>query len=700
MEYNEKVFAKSANVKAMGMWLTMLIVLSGTYITEVTRGARSLESYLLMLGIAWIPFIVGFVVLKVKGWHSELYHNIVGVGFGFLYLYIMLTSVGTLTFTYVLPLVSMLIIYKKRNFIIRCGVATMAVITFTIVRNYMNGMNSGQDIANFSIQFGILLFSYIGYIIAINHMIKSDGTLLGSVQTNLNRVVDTVERVKVASNAIVDGVTVVRELAEENKEGATVVVNSMEELAENSNMLSQKIDATMEMSQDIDNQVGNVADLIEHIVELSGKSADHAKESAKELETAVESANIMAQLSAEVDVILNEFRAQFEKVKGETGTIESISEQTNLLALNASIEAARAGEAGRGFAVVAEEIRNLSAGTQSSSNGIMEALQLLEETSDKMTQSITSILQLIGRTQSAMQTVNTSVSLIADGSEELGQEIKVVDGAVKQVETANKSMVENMRLIKDTMVTMSESVVDSETTTVTMLNKYDETAANIEKIEAVVGRLVEELGDGGFMGTEDITPGMTIVFEENGRGEEFHTEIAEVKGDIVLVDAYAETKEYFAECKDKKYSIRIIVNNAMYIWHNVPVRKEKHEGAHYQVKIEGNPKVVNRRKYPRLSMRNSCDIYLKATDKHYKGHMANISAGGFAFCCDAPEFANSVGENINVAIHGFEVTGESRLNALIIRSTKDNGKYIVGCRMHEDNMEIKKYVEEKMSKLK
>lgn len=698
MEYNEKVFAKSANVKAMGMWLTMLIVLSGTYVTEVTRGARSLESYLFMLAIAWVPFIAGFVVLKVKGWHTELYHNIVGFGFGFLYLYIMLTSVGTLTFTYILPLVSMLIIYKKRNFILRCGAATMIIIVITIVRNYMNGMNSGQDIANFSIQFGILLFSYIGYIVAINHMTKSDNALLGSVQTNLNRVVDTVERVKVASNAIVDGVTVVRELAEENKEGASVVVNSMEELAENSNMLSQKIDATMEMSQDIDNQVGNVADLIEHIVELSGKSADHAKDSAKELETAVESANVMAKLSAEVDVILNEFRTQFQKVKEETGTIESISEQTNLLALNASIEAARAGEAGRGFAVVAEEIRNLSAGTQNSSNGIMDALQLLEETSDKMTQSITTILQLIGQTQNAMQTVNTSVGLIAEDSEALGQEIKVVDGAVKQVETANKSMVENMRLVKDTMVTMSESVVDSETTTVTMLNKYEETAVNIEKIEAVVGRLVEELGDGGFMGTEDIEPGMTIVFEENGRGEEFHTEIAEVKGEMVLVAPHAETNEYLADCKDKKYSVRIIVNNAMYIWYNVPVRKEKHDGLYYQVKIEGNPKVVNRRKYPRLSMRNSCDVYLKATDKHYMGHMVNISAGGFAFCCDAPEFANAIGENINVVIRDFEVTGAEKLNALIIRSTKDNGKYVVGCRMHEDSMEIKRYVEDRMSR--
>lgn len=697
MEYNEKYFSKSANIKTMIMWLAMIIVLTGTYITEVTRGARSLESYLLMLLVSWGPFILGLVVLKIKGWHSELYHNIVGVGFGLLYLYIMLTSVGTLTFTYVLPLVSMLIIYKKMNFILRCGAATMIVIVITIVRNFLSGMNTAQDIANYAIQFAILLFSYIGYVIAIKHMVKSDGALLGSVQTNLNRVVDTVSRVKVASNAIVDGVTVVRELAEENKEGATVVVSSMEELAAKSQVLSDKIDSTMEMSQDIDDQVGNVAELVEHIVELSGKSVSHAEGSAKELETAVESANVMAKLSAEVDVILNEFRNQFKKVKEETGTIESISSKTNLLALNASIEAARAGEAGKGFAVVADEIRNLSAGTKTSSNSIMDALQLLEETSEKMTESITTILQLINQTQEAMQTVNASVSMIADDSKELGEEIRVVDSAMKQVETSNKNMVDNMKLVKDIMATMSESVIDSETTTATMLSKYEETAINVEKIESVVGRLVEELGEGGFMGADDVTPGMTVMLIEDGRTEEFHTEIAEAKEGAMYISAYAETDEYLRDCKHKKYEVRIIVDNAMYIWRNAIVHKDKKDERLYKLEVEGNPKVVNRRKYPRLSMRNTCDIYLKATDKFYKGHMVNISAGGFALCCDAPEFANAIGENIRITIQDFDLMQGKNLNALIIRSTKDNGKYVIGCRMHEDNMEIKKYVENKMS---
>lgn len=84
----------------------------------------------------------------------------------------------------------------------------------------------------------------------------------------------------------------------------------------------------------------------------------------------------MADLSNEVEHILDAFKAEFETVK-RSGTIDSISSQTNLLALNASIEAARAGEAGKGFSVVAEQIRKLSTETKDSSGQISEALSRL-----------------------------------------------------------------------------------------------------------------------------------------------------------------------------------------------------------------------------------------------------------------------------------------------------------------------------------
>lgn len=697
MEYNEKVFAKSANKKALGMWLTLSIVLSVAYVLEVMKGQKTIQFYIIMEALCWIPFIIGLVVLKIKGWHTKLYMDIVGIGYGIFYLYIMMTAPGTLAFTYILPMVSMLIIYKNRNFIIRCGAASVAVLIYTIIRNYMNGMNTAADVANYEIQFAIVLFCYIGYIVAINHMVKSDGTLLDTVKDNLAKVVETIEQVKGASNSIVDEVTVVRELTEENKNDASVVVDSMEEMVTKSDLLGQKIDSSMEMTKDIDTQVTEVAGLIENIVELSEQSAVQADNSSKELKNVVESTRAMAKLSEEVETILSEFRNQFTKVKQETGTIEQISSQTNLLALNASIEAARAGEHGRGFAVVADEIRNLSMGTQASSGSIMEALTLLEETSDKMTKSISRILGLIAETLDTMQSVNSNVETIAEESKQLGDKIQVVDSAMKNVEASNKNMVDNMEQVQEIMVDMRESVVESEKTTITMMSKFEETARDIGNIEKIVGKLVEELGVGGFMSVKDIEPGMSVKFIELGTKEKLKTQVGSVFNEKILIEATAQTESYFKNSKKSKYEVQIMVNNAMYTWQNVEVGKVTVNGnSYYQLRAEGNPKVANRRMHPRLPMSQSCDIVLKALDRSFRGKMVNISAGGYAFACDAPEFADCVGSKVEIKIHSAETIFANALSAKVIRSTPDQGRYIVGCRLPEDNLEIQQYVEKRM----
>lgn len=697
MEYNEEYFAKSANKKALAMWAIIGAILTVTYALEVFKGQRTMAYYTMFEFFCWAPFVFGLVVLKIKGTGTPIYKEVIGVGYGVFYAFVLLTTHSMLSMMFIFPVTSMLILFKDRNYILRCGFLNMILLAVYIPKTYLSGMNTARDIADYEIQVGVTVLCYVGYVLSINHLQNSDGAMLDSVKANLERVITTIAQVKDASNQVVDGVTVVRELSDENKEGATSVVHSMEELADNNGVLSQKIDSSMEMTEDIDSQVGNVAELTNRIVSIINQSADHAATSSQELTNVVESTNQMARLSSEVEIVLGEFRQQFEMVKQETGTIENITSQTNLLALNASIEAARAGEAGKGFAVVADEIRNLSMGTQNSSNSIMEALQHLENTSDKMTQSITTILNLISETLEKMTAVNDSVGFISDESKQLESEIQVVDTAIKRVESSNKNMVDNMKQVQDIMVTVTESVRNSEDTTKTMLSKYAETSRNVINIESVVGKLIEELGDGGFMGVNDITPGMnlSIITGAGGSGmTEYETEVAEVAEDGICIQASSSAEAFFnAKARGTKYNIRVIVNNSMYIWDNVRVSIEKRKGtSYYKFWIHDMPKVLNRRKYPRLSIQNSCKIVFGDKTQAFRGKMLNISAGGYAFACSAEEFADAIGKQVELTIDGLDFSNGEPLKGVIIRSTDDEKTYIVGCRMLEDNMKIRDYV--------
>lgn len=698
MEYNEEYFAKSANKKAMIIWMTLGIVLSAAYVIEVMKGLRTINYYLTFVTICWVPFFVGLIVLKVKGLAASIYKDVIAFGYGIFYTFVMMTSTSMLAVMYILPLTSMLVLFKNRNFMIRCCAANMLVIAASIVKNYTSGINSPLDISNYEIQVAAIILCYAGYILSISHLSKSDGAMIDSVKGNLQRVITTIDQVKEASTAVVDGVTVVRELAEENKEGANTVVQGMTELSENNEMLNQRIDSSMNMTEDIDSQVEHIAELTERIVAIIDESVAHAVTSSEELSNVVESTNVMAQLSSEVEKILGEFREKFDMVKQETGTIAGITSQTNLLALNASIEAARAGDAGRGFAVVADEIRNLSMGTQNSSSSIMEALSHLENTSNKMTESITTILKLIYETLEKMRTVNENVSTITEDSRQLGHEIQVVDTAIKKVESSNKSMVDNMKQVKDIMVTMTENVQNSEATTKTMLNKYAETSRNVVNIENVVGRLIEELGAGGFMGIKDLKKGMSLSLIEAGNGGAqavgYNAVISEVAENAILIDSSEQIDKFIKSKSGKQaYDVRIIVDNTIYTWENLHISPVKKDGmGFYKLLVNGNPKVINRRKYPRLSMNNACKIFLKTENRSFEGNVVNISAGGFAFSSPAREFADAIGKQAEMTIENFDILNNTALTGIIIRSTDDEGRYIVGCRMPEDNIQIRDYV--------
>lgn len=698
MTYDENVFKEKANRKARKIWIVFAVLLSANYGSDASGGLYPTTSYLIFLALCWLPLIFGEVLLRVKGWATELYRYDLVIGYGIFYTFVICTTESPIAFTYILPVTSLLVLYKNRKFMINCGIVNSLIIVGAAVYRYMLGFNSASDMKNYQLQLSCIILCYICYVMSIRHLNESDGAMTDSIKADLHRVVTTVEQVKTSSNTILDGITVVRELASENKHGSDMVMLGMNELTDNNHMLQDRTTSSTQMTSDIRAQVENVVALISEMVSLVGKTESHSSVSAKDLQSLVSTATTMSELSTELENILQNFQQEFGMVKQETGTIEKITNQTNLLALNASIEAARAGEAGKGFAVVADQIRTLSTETHASSGQIREALSRLDATSAKMTASIEETLKLIQVTLEKVTHTGENVNQIASDSAQLGRHIQVVDNAIKEVESSNTQLVSNMEQVSNIVETITGCIAHSSQTSERMLSKYEETASNINTIEDVMENMMCDLGIGGFMGIEDIQPGMKIDLKVASQGDtEYLGELIEQIPEGLLVSCQKE----LALTDTASCTLQITAGNILYCWDKAVISPAPEKGAHaFKIIINTRPRINNRRKYPRMDLNNACTIKFKNSDTEYAATMDNISANGFAFLATDNIFTQSKNASITVTIHDFALPDHNVLEGRIIRCSDDNGLFIVGCQMPEDNFYILDYVEKNLESKK
>lgn len=214
-------------------------------------------------------------------------------------------------------------------------------------------------------------------------------------------------------------------------------------------------DLSARTEQTASNLQQTVASLLQltSTVQQTASSAQTANQlSASASQTAAQGGSVVAQAVES----MHEIAASSRKIGDIIGLIDSIAFQTNILALNAAVEAARAGEQGRGFAVVAGEVRLLARRSAEAASDIKRLIQSSVNAVDGGVKHVESAGKTMQEVMGSIQRVGDIIGEITAASNEQSGGISQVNQAVGDIDRMTQ---QNAALVEESAAA-AESLKD------------------------------------------------------------------------------------------------------------------------------------------------------------------------------------------------------------------------------------------------
>lgn len=467
----------SKNNTAMTGVLIMNLVLAIAYLLEVVKGARTIESYVVVAALCIVPPILA-ILTYAKDKASLAIRYILGIGFSLLYGYIMFTTSSELPFCYVIVAFVILVVYVDIKFLVILGIYAFVVNLIRIILLAVDGKLTDAALTNAEIILACIILTFAFVLMAISKISKINQANIDKADQEKVQSENLLQTTLHVASSLTENITEAMGETEVLKDAIDATQSNMERLTDEVNESAEAISVQKQSTEKINSYIQNVEASVGSITEEVSNAQNSLTTGNEVMKELLEQVKISESSNEMVARKMAGLKECADKMQDIMSLISSVANQTGLLALNASIEAARAGEAGRGFAVVATEISNLSAQTNNATGEINTLIDDIVKSVDDVTEAMETLLECSRLQNQYVDSTADNFKQIHSNTQNIVEQVAHLKGTVDIVLDENKHVEEGI----ENVASVTQKVMDGANETLASCNTNLQSIAKVSEI--------------------------------------------------------------------------------------------------------------------------------------------------------------------------------------------------------------------------
>lgn len=234
-----------------------------------------------------------------------------------------------------------------------------------------------------------------------------------------------------------------RRILDSSRQVAGQIKEFSENLHDHSNSLNAAVQEVASTTSQFASSINALTEKTTRMSDSSREVTDRAAKGRDDMEGALGQLDNIREANDKVNNSVETLVQKSHKIGKMVTSINDITNQTNLLALNAAIEAARAGEQGKGFAVVAEEVRKLSEQVSDSAQDINQIVEENNAEAENTMQEIYNGKEQVDSSSQVIEKAGRRFRAIIDSVEELAGYMEDIAAMSQELEASSESMASN-----------------------------------------------------------------------------------------------------------------------------------------------------------------------------------------------------------------------------------------------------------------